>query len=118
MVLLWNERRTDATPFLRGYEQLLLAYGTDYQDVRHERTTSTIDAFFAPSPFQARVFENRQEVDYVALEGRLLSSSYTPQPDHPKYAAMLQQLRHIFDMHQQDGHVDLEYNTLVYYGRL
>src|SRR5712691_9479273 len=33
LVLLWNERLTDATPFLRGYEELLLKYGTDYQDV-------------------------------------------------------------------------------------
>ncbi len=37
-VLLWNERRTGSTPFLRDYEQLLLEYGTDYQDVRYERT--------------------------------------------------------------------------------
>ena len=39
LVLLWNERLTDSTPFLRDYEELLLTYGTDYQDVRHERTT-------------------------------------------------------------------------------
>ena len=37
-VLLWNERRTGSTPFLRDYEQLLLEYGTDYQEVRYERT--------------------------------------------------------------------------------
>ncbi|MGB6676929.1 MAG: class I SAM-dependent methyltransferase, partial [Terriglobales bacterium] len=30
-VLLWNERRTDSTHFLREYEQLLLTYGTDYE---------------------------------------------------------------------------------------
>ena len=30
LVLLWNERLTDSTPFLRDYEQLLLTYGTDY----------------------------------------------------------------------------------------
>jgi SAM-dependent methyltransferase len=30
-VLIWNERRTATTPFLRDYEQLLLTYGTDYQ---------------------------------------------------------------------------------------
>ena len=46
-VLLWNQRRTGSTPFLRGYEQLLLTYGTDYQDVRHERTSDVIDSFCA-----------------------------------------------------------------------
>ena len=45
-VLLWNERRTDSMPFLREYEQLLLTYGTDYQEIRHERTTAEIADFF------------------------------------------------------------------------
>src|SRR5260370_1051073 len=38
LVLLWNERVTDSTAFLREYEKLLLTYGTDYGEVRHERT--------------------------------------------------------------------------------
>ncbi len=117
-VLLWNERRTDSTPFLRDYEQLLLSYGTDYQEVRHERTTAEISDFFAPAPFQSRELEMRQELDYSALEGRLLSSSYTPGPDHPTYESMLRELRRMFDAHRVNGRVALEYNTLVYYGRL
>ena len=48
--LIWNERRTETTPFLREYEQLLLSYGTDYKEIRHENTTATIDEFFAPAP--------------------------------------------------------------------
>src|SRR5450631_2546962 len=56
-VLLWNERRTGATPFLRAFEQLLVKYGTDYQDVRSERTTEQIETFFAPTRFQTRSFD-------------------------------------------------------------
>ena len=118
LVLLWNERRTDSTPFLREYEHLLLAYGTDYRVVRHERTTAEIADFFSPSPFRPSMLEMRQEVDYAGLEGRLLSSSYTPTSDHANYDAMLQELRRIFDAHQIDDRVSLDYNTLVYYGRL
>ncbi len=118
VVLIWNERRTDSTPFLRVYEQLLLTYGTDYREVRHERTTSTLDAFFAPSPFQERVFERCQEFDYPGLQGRLLSSSYAPLPEHPNHAPMLQELRRIFDAYQVNGRVHMEYNTRVYYGQL
>jgi len=70
------ERAVDGfTPFLREYEQLLLTFGTDYQDVRHERTTDAVNEFFDPAPFQERVFEMRQEFDYTGIEGRLLSSS-------------------------------------------
>ena len=117
-VLLWNERRTDSTPFLREYEQLLLTHGTDYQEVRHERTTAEIAGFFSPSPFRSIALETRQDVDYAGLEGRLLSSSYTPTPDHANYEPMLRDLRRIFDSHQIHDRVSLEYNTLVYYGQL
>lgn len=117
-VLVWNERRTDSSAFLRAYEALLLAHGTDYQDVRHERTTAEISGFFAPSPYQEQVFEMVQEFDYPALEGRLLSSSYTPQPGHPNYEPMLKELRRIFETHQVKGCVSFEYDTRVYYGKL
>jgi len=70
LVLLWNERVTNSTAFLRDYEQLLLTYGTDYQDIRHEHTTSEINEFFDPVPFQERVFAMRQEFDYAGVEGR------------------------------------------------
>ena len=117
-VLLWNERSTDSTPFLRDYEQLVLDYGTDYKDVRHEHTTDNIQEFFAPTPFQARVFKLDQETDYAGLEGRLLSSSYAPPLGHTKCTPMLAELRRMFDAHQVKGKVTLEYNTRVYYGQL
>jgi SAM-dependent methyltransferase len=118
LVLLWNERKTEGTAFLRDYERLLLTYGTDYQEVRHERTTAEIADFFAPSPFQLRTFETSQACDYPALAGRLLSSSYTPQPGHPAYEAMLGELRRMFATHQIDERVVLRYDTRVFYGRL
>jgi SAM-dependent methyltransferase len=118
LVLLWNERITDSTPFLRAYEQLLLNYGTDYADVRHERTTEAVNEFFDPTPFQERVFDMRQEFDYAGLVGRLLSSSYAPGPGHPKHAPMLAALRGIFDAHASGGRVGFDYKTRVYFGRL
>jgi hypothetical protein len=60
----------------------------------------------------------RQEVDYAGLEGRLLSSSYTPTPEHENYAPMLRELRRIFEARQVNDRVSLDYNTLVYYGHL
>lgn len=117
-VLVWNERKTDSTAFLREYEQLLLDYGTDYKEVRHERTTAEIADFFAPTPFRSRAFPMRQDFDYAALEGRLLSSSYTPGPEHPMHQPMLQKLRLIFETHQAGGRVAFEYETRVFYGRL
>jgi SAM-dependent methyltransferase len=118
LVLVWNERKTDGTAFLGDYERLLLTHGTDYREVRHEHTTAEVAHFFGPSPFRSRKFETSQECDYQALEGRLLSSSYTPQPGHPGYEPMLGELRSIFAAHQVDGRVVLRYDTRVFFGRL
>jgi SAM-dependent methyltransferase len=117
-VLIWNERRTDRTPFLRDYEQMLLDYGTDYKEVRHERTTAIIHSFFAPEPCQERIFDLRQRFDYEGVAGRLLSSSYAPLAGHPNYAPMMRELERIFRRHAADGTAEFEYNTRVYYGRL
>jgi ubiquinone/menaquinone biosynthesis C-methylase UbiE len=118
LVLLWNEREVDTTPFLRDYEQLLLTFGTDYEDVRHERTTDSVNEFFDPFPYQERVFAMRQEFDYAGLEGRLLSSSYAPGPDHPEHEPMLKELRHLFEQHVENGIVGFDYKTRVYFGKL
>lgn len=118
LVLLWNERLTDSTPFLREYERLLLTYATDYQEVRHERTTDAVNEFFDPAPFQERQFPLRQEFDYAGLEGRLLSSSYAPGPGHANHAPMLRELRRIFDAYASGQRVSVDYKTRVYFGRL
>lgn len=117
-VLVWNERKTDGTAFLRDYEQILMTYGTDYREVRHERTTAEIADFFAPSDYKSRTFRYHQDFDYTSLEGRLLSSSYTPQPGNPSYEPMLADLRRIFDVHQVNGTVSIQYDTRVFYGQL
>jgi len=118
LVLLWNERLIDTTPFLREYEQLLLIYGTDYEDVRHERTTDAVNEFFDPMPFQERTFNMRQEFNYEGLEGRLLSSSYAPGQGHPKHEPMLKELRRIYREFAVNGSVSVDYLTRIYFGKL
>ncbi len=119
VVLIWNVRRKTATPFLRAYERLLLAYSIDYQAVDHSNVTDEVIAeFFRPGSFTLRSFENRQVFDYEGLEGRLMSSSYVPEPGHPNHAPMLAELRAIFAAHQQDGTVSFDHDTRVHFGRL
>ncbi|SRR5579871_1827297 len=118
LVLIWNERVTNSTPFLRAYEEMLLRYGTDYAEIRHERTTAEIEKFFAPLPFQERIFPYRQEFDYEGLEGRLLSSSYAPGPERPQHEPMLKELRRIFATYAENGRVSFEYKTREYFGHI
>jgi ubiquinone/menaquinone biosynthesis C-methylase UbiE len=116
--LIWNERRLESTLFLRAYEQLLLQYGTDYQKVRHENVTEQIADFFATQGFRLESFENIQTFDFESLMGRVLSSSYTPEADHPNFEPMIASLGEVFEKLQQRGTIAFEYDTKVYYGQL
>ena len=119
VVLIWNERRTQSSPFLAAYEALLLRYGTDYAEVNHANVdAAVIGPFFGRDGFGLRSFPNVQRFDYAGLEGRVLSSSYVPEAGHPNHAPLLDGLRQLFDRHQQDGVVAFEYDTHVYYGHL
>ncbi len=116
IVLIWNERKLDSTPFLSAYEGFLLKFGTDYQHVRHENITYTIAEFFAPSGFQKEEFENIQHLDFEGLQGRVRSASYTPEPSDRDFEPMMAELRSIFNAHQDANKIALEYSTKVYYG--
>jgi SAM-dependent methyltransferase len=117
-VLIWNERLTDTTDFLRDYEGFLLDYGTDYQEVRHENASEAIAKFFAPVVHELKSFPNSQEFDYEGLKGRVLSSSYTPEPEDSRFEPMLQSLQEIFAKHESFGRVSFDYVTKLYYGQL
>lgn len=118
VVLIWNERRLESTPFLRSYEELLQRYGTDYPVVRHENIYDDIGALFAPNRYNLRVFENYQRFDFEGVKGRMLSASYVPPPGHKNFAAMMTELRSIFGEHQKAGTITFEYDTKVYFGQL
>ena len=118
VALIWNERRINSTPFLRAYEQMLLKFGTDYQEVRHERVYQDVESFFSPRGFRLRTFDNGQCFDFQGVKGRLLSSSYVPAPGHEVFEAMLEELRSIFEEYQKAGEIVFEYDTKVYFGQL
>jgi ubiquinone/menaquinone biosynthesis C-methylase UbiE len=119
VALIWNDRHIDTSPFLCAYEELLHRYGTDFEAVAHRNVdAAAIAAFFAPRSFTLRKFGNRQVFDFDGLRGRLLSSSYAPEPGHPNHLPVLDALRAIFDKHQIDGRVEFTYTTVVYFGHL
>lgn len=118
VALFWNSRRTDASPFLRAYEDLLQRFGTDYREVDHLNVGPETLAPFFGGPYESRTFPNHQDFDLEGLRGRLLSSSYAPGPGHPDHEPMLSELRRIFDRHQEAGRVRFVYDTELYLGKL
>lgn len=119
VVLIWNSRLTQGTPFLEEYEMLLQQFGTDYKQINHKNiTTETLLSFFKEGSLREERFSNRQIFDYEGLSGRLMSSSYAPVYGHPNYEPMMEELRSLFDRNQQEGKVFFDYETEVYWGEV
>ncbi|HMQ78645.1 MAG TPA: class I SAM-dependent methyltransferase [Ignavibacteria bacterium] len=112
--LIWNERILDGNPFLVEYEKLLLKYGTDYKNVRHENIDEKKLNEFFESGFIKKTFPNKQVFDLAGVTGRLLSSSYTPQYNSPLYEPMLAELNEIFEKNQMNGRIEFLYDTNIY----
>ena len=118
-VLIWT-RRTETSPFLRDYEDLLQRLSIDYSAVDHRKTTDSgaLTEFFDRRGNDKTTFPNQQVLEWTGLQGRVRSSSYVPLPGHPGHEALLRELRRIFDIHQRNGTVRFEYETEVYWGHL
>ncbi|CAN5339745.1 class I SAM-dependent methyltransferase [soil metagenome] len=115
IVLMWNERRLDATPFLVEYEAFLLKYARDYEQVRHDKVDrSTLDAFF-PRDHRKATYDNFQDLDFEGIKGRMLSSSYMPSEDDEQIGSILDELRILFANHAENGRIKVFYDTKVYY---
>jgi SAM-dependent methyltransferase len=116
VVLVWNDRRLDATPFLRGYEALLVRHCPEYLEVVHRNVDSAaLRDFYSPMGFEETVLDNRQRFDWDGLVARHLSSSFVPRTGHE--AGMIE-LRALFDACAVDGFVEFEYDTRVQSGQL
>src|SRR5580700_5299238 len=118
-VLIWHDRDTKATPFLRAYDDFLQLHGTDYQRVNHKTVASAdvITRFFAPNSVEFISQQTQQHFDFDGLRGRLLSSSYVPK-EGAAAEVMLQKLPELFAKFEKQGQVVVEYETKIYYGHL
>jgi SAM-dependent methyltransferase len=114
IVLFWNRRDTTGSAFARDYEALLERFGTDYQQVRHDNLAESEIGAFLGTSYERAALTNEQVLDYDGLQGRLLSSSYTPAAGDARRAMMLDELRSLFDRHQQNGFVTIDYTTEIF----
>ncbi len=117
--IVYNNRHIAGDVFHDGYERLLCEFGVDYQQVRSRYVdNNSLAEFFAPALMHQTYLHNQQVFGLEEMVGRILSSSYMPQPGHPRYPAMLRRVEELFSRCQKDGHVHLEYDCVVTYGKL
>lgn len=115
IVLMWNERQLDTTPFLASYEKLLLKYANDYTKVRHENVDALKLGYFFEGEFGTAIFENIQVHDFEGIKGRMFSSSYMPSETDSTAGPLIDELCELFAKHAQNGKIEIIYDTRVYY---
>lgn len=113
--LIWNERQLDTTPFLEAYEDLLLEFGKDYEEVRHDRLDCESLSVVFGSQFLSETFPNEQVLDLEGITGRLLSCSYVPAKGESGHDQMVADLEKLFARHAERGKIQLLYDTNVFY---
>jgi SAM-dependent methyltransferase len=118
VALLWNYRRPEASAFMRGYETLLRRYCPEYpQLLDPQRHRGKVIAFFSGGKVSEFSLDNRQRLDFEALEGRHLSQSYVPL-EGESFEPMMRELRALYDAHQRNGSIAVDYETRMYCGSL
>lgn len=119
VVLLWNQRHLDSTPFLRDYEAFLRTWGNDYAQVSEQyEDPDAIATLYHGGDWRVDAFPNAQHFDGEGLCSRVLSCSYMPSAEDPRRADMLDALRVLFEQHAEHGHVTFHYDTRMYSGRI
>lgn len=117
VILIWNDRRSDATPFMAAFDQLVREYTQESRDVHGTRTDQeTLSHLFSPNRYETCHCDNRWDCDFDSLKGGLLSSSYAPEAGHPRHEAMIADLGRVFEQHQTSGQVSMIYDTRIYLG--
>jgi SAM-dependent methyltransferase len=118
VMIVWNDRERSVTPFMKAYDQLLNNYCDEYAQIDHRKAyEDPLVEFYGAGGCEKRTFRYVQEFNLAGLQGRLLSSSYTPEAGHPQHAPMLAKLAGIFQEYQSDGRIEFEYTTRMYFGR-
>ena len=113
--LIWNDRDLAGTPFLAGYEALMLEYGNEYQTIRYRHLgTDAIAVYFggrAPAPAE---FPHQREMDWSALTALSGSASYLPAPGQARHVELMVALRALFDATAAGGSVEMRYTCRVH----
>lgn len=117
VVLMWNKREDGGSEFLDGFEKVLQTYAEEYPAVRHRNIAADEMRGFLGDGMQTAAFANRQSFDFEGLKGRLLSSSYAPEPDHANYEPMIEALTSLFENTNVGGKVEFLYRTELYYSQ-
>lgn len=113
--LVWNDRDLDGTPFLAGYEALLIEHGTDYLAIRYRhQDTDAIPVYFGGRTPVPAEFRHMRRMNWEAISALAQSASYLPAAGQPGHAELMAALRRLFDACAEHGSIEMRYTCRVH----
>jgi SAM-dependent methyltransferase len=118
LALIWNSRSAKKTPFLEGYEAILVEHCPEYRLAKHrDLQEAHIGDVFHDGGNVARI-PYLQPLDLDSLIGRSLSSSYAPAVGSPLYEPFVRDLTRLFEATAEGARVEMEYETELFWGHI
>jgi len=112
LLLIWNILQ-QRSAFLKDYQALKNKY-TGKKPYQEKINISIIDRFLSPgNRVEQEVYHSRQ-LDKNGLLGYFRSASYSPVQGDQDYPVLVEELERIFDKHQRNGFVKLEYDAKLF----
>jgi SAM-dependent methyltransferase len=120
VALVWNDRDTKSTPFLRSLESLLVEHCPKYPELQGKADTiAKFDVVFGAGRWKRSTLPNDQRLDRDGLVARVMSASYAPKAGTPEHDAIVDALEALYDRHADSaGGVRIAYAAVIVSGRL
>jgi len=112
VLLIWNILQSD-TPFLKAYTELKEKYSQKIVHA-HRADLERIKEFFYPSPVLTHSFRKTQQLNASGLKGHLLSFSTVPLASDSRFQEMIKELDGLFERYENQGLINMEYETKLY----
>jgi SAM-dependent methyltransferase len=116
VVLIWNDRADDRSPFMAQYNTFLQNFSTDLSTIDHRYFGDAhFEEFFGTGNFGYWECDFSQAFDFNGVKGRYLSCSYSFDESHPMHRIAMMELEKVFLANEVNGKVDVWYRTKVWF---
>lgn len=118
LCVVYNERINDRLG--RAYRETVRKHERDRaKEIARTWNEKYLLPYFRSGKFSRFEIPNEQVLDFEGLLGRLVSASYMPSPEEKQsFAAMMKDVRGMFDSFSLEGKVRLRYRANIFIGRV
>ena len=115
--IVYNDRN-DEDPFMKEYDQIVRKYARNRANFP-KIDDAYLSGFFRIGKYSRYSLSHEQFLEFEGLLGRMSSASYMPGPsDEELFAALREDVVHVFKTYEKLGKVRMLYDSTVFLGRI